>query len=68
MKKRKGKPSFFYVAMAKIRAVQRFVISFQTNCELNTIPMLLTVEIQYSVSIKSKQIAERRNDKCLTTF
>jgi hypothetical protein len=36
-------------------AVQPSVISFQTNCELNTTPMLLTGKKQYSVSIKSKQ-------------
>jgi hypothetical protein len=35
--------------------VQTSAITFQTNCELNTVPMLLTIKIQYSVSIKSKQ-------------
>jgi hypothetical protein len=37
-------------------AVQYSVISFQTNCELNTTPMLLTFETYYSVSIRNKQI------------
>jgi hypothetical protein len=46
----------FYNLSRESLAVQHSVITFQTNCELNTIPMLLTVEIKYSVSIKSKQI------------
>ncbi|MDQ0974933.1 hypothetical protein QFZ31_004811 [Neobacillus niacini] len=29
--------------------------------------MLLTIKIQYSVSITNKQIMKRRNDLCLTT-
>ncbi|SDM90219.1 hypothetical protein SAMN05443253_106218 [Bacillus sp. OK048] len=37
-------------------AVQKSVKSFQTNCELNTISMLLMFKINYSVNIKSKQI------------
>ncbi len=37
-----------------LSAVQHSVITFQTNCELNTIPMLLTTGIQYSVSIENK--------------
>lgn len=45
-----------YPKLLKFIAVQTSAITFQTNCELNTIHMLLTVEIQYSVSIKSKQI------------
>ena len=38
------------------KAVQNSVKSFQTNCELNTTPMLLTIKIQYSVSIENKLI------------
>ena len=30
------------------------VKTIQTNCELNTIPMLKTIEIQYSKSIENK--------------
>jgi hypothetical protein len=36
--------------------VQTSAITFQTNCELNTIPILLTADIQYSMSIKNNQI------------
>jgi hypothetical protein len=37
-----------------MQSVQTSVKSFQTNCELNTIPMLSTPQIQYSVSIENK--------------
>ncbi len=36
--------------------VQLSVKSFQTNCELNTIAVLLMIKINYSVNIKSKPI------------
>jgi hypothetical protein len=39
-------------------AVQLSVKSFQTNCELNTIAVLLMIRINYSVNIKSKQISK----------
>jgi hypothetical protein len=45
-----GTPSFIKMA------VQNSVKSFQTNCELNTTPMLITMKIQYSVSIENKLI------------
>jgi hypothetical protein len=48
--------SLFYSLSGESLAVQHSVITFQTNCELNTIPMLLTVEIKYSVNIKNNQI------------
>jgi GTP cyclohydrolase I len=48
--------SLFYRLSRESVAVQHSVITFQTNCEHNTIPMLITVSIPYSVSIKNKQI------------
>jgi hypothetical protein len=42
------------VPMVTLAAVQHSAITFQTKCELNTVPMLITVEIQYSVSIENK--------------
>ncbi|PGY11855.1 hypothetical protein COE25_10835 [Bacillus sp. AFS031507] len=36
-------------------AVQQFVITFLTNCELVTIPMLFNRKREYSVIIKNKQ-------------
>ncbi|SDM87638.1 hypothetical protein SAMN05443253_106136 [Bacillus sp. OK048] len=35
-------------------AVHSSVKTFQTNCELNTIAMLITIDIQYSISIETK--------------
>jgi hypothetical protein len=37
-----------------ISTVQQSVKTFQTNCELNTIPMFITMKIQYSKSIENK--------------
>jgi hypothetical protein len=41
--------------LQSLLAVQHSVKTFQTNCELTTIPMLLTVDIPYSGNIKNKQ-------------